>query len=111
MTEAPITLTDIATFAAIAGAIFSILSVLARVGMEYLTSKFGNRMTVAEQSERCRFDHSQINALITQQNANIARMLEQNGEQIKALHDESHANQLRHQIILAKLERINEHLK
>jgi hypothetical protein len=108
--DTPITLTDIATFAAIAGAIFSVLSALARAGIEYLTAKFGNRMTVAEQSAQCRFDHGEINALITTQNANISTMLKQNGEQIKALSDGNHAAELRHQILLAKLQRIEDHI-
>src|SRR6056297_1232216 len=108
MTDTPITLTDIATFAAIAGAVVSIVGTALKLAIEYLSTRFGGRMTVAEQSANCRFDHREINALITQQNANIAKMLEQNGEQIKALSDANHAAQLRHQIVLNELERIRD---
>jgi hypothetical protein len=110
MTDAPITPADIATFAAIAGTIFSLLHLGLRMLIEFLTAKFGNRMTVADQSAQCRFDHAEINALITRQNANIATMLQQNGEQIKALSEGNHAAELRHQIVLAKLQRIEDHI-
>lgn len=110
MNETPITLADIATFAAIGGAVFSVLSVSVKALVDYLTARFGNSMTPAEQSAQCRFDHNEINNLITQQNANIATMLKQNGEQIKALAEGNHAAELRHQIVLAKLQRIEDHI-
>ena len=109
MTDTPITLADVAVFATVAGAVVSITATGLRLLVDYLSSKFGSpKMTVAEQSANCQFDHRQINALITQQNANIAKMLEQNGEQIKALSDANHAAQLRHQIVLNELERIRD---
>ena len=110
MTDTPITITEIATFAAIGGAIFSVLSVSVKALVDYLTVKFGSGMTVAEQSAQCRFDHNEINHLITQQNQNISTMLKQNGEQIKALAEGNHAAELRHQIVLAKLQRIEDHI-
>jgi len=110
MTETPITIADIATFAAIAGGIFSVLSVLSKAGIEFLTAKFGNKMTVAEQSAQCRFDHKELGGVLAQQNANITKLyqqnveqMRQNGEQIKALSDANHAAQLRHEIVLNSL--------
>jgi hypothetical protein len=118
MTETNLTLTDIATFAAIAGAAVSVFGTGLKLLVEYLTAKFGNRMTPQEQSDQCRIDHDKLGGILTAQNANIARMiemqnkqLEQNGEQIKALSDANHAAQLRHQIVLNELERIKDAVK
>ncbi len=111
MTESPLTLADIATFAAIAGAVVSILGTGLKVLVEYLTRRFGSDMTVRQQSENCRFDHEKLSNILASQNANIAKMLEQNGKQIDALSEASHAAELRHQIVLAKLERIEDHIK
>jgi len=110
MTDTPLTLTDIATFAAIAGAVVSIFGTGLKMLIDYLSRRFGNDMTVRQQSEQCHFDHDKISGILVSQNANIAKMLEQNGKQIAALSDASHAAELRHQIVLAKLERIEDHI-
>jgi len=113
MTDSPITLTDLATLAAVAGAVFAGVRFL----VDYLTSKFNQQMTPAEQSAQCRFDHDKLGSVLAQQNANMSRqndniyeLLKQNGEQIKALADANHAAQLRHQIVLSHLESQSEKL-
>ena len=113
MTDA-LTLAQLATVAGIAASIFAVLNVALRWLVEYLSAKFGAPGRSAEaagrqaQSEQCRFDHSNINNVITAQNANIARMLEQNGRLLESMKDASHVSELRHQIVLTKLDRIIE---
>jgi hypothetical protein len=38
-------------------------------------------------------------------------MLEQNGKQIEVLREANHAAELRHQVVLSRLDRITDHLK
>ena len=105
-----ITLTNLATFAVIASAAFAIANGLVRFGMSYLQARFGrdaSAMTPAEQSAQCQFDHSKINSLMVQQNGNIGELLKQNGEQIKALQSSNHNAELRHQVILARLDKLD----
>lgn len=111
MKDSPITLADVLTIVAIASAAFGVISQLAKAGMSYLTAKFSKGATAAKQSSQCNFDHKEIHSLVLAQNANITKMLEQNGEEIKALTDLNHNAQLRHQIVLAKLERIEDHVR
>lgn len=112
MTDAPITISDIAVFAAVASALFAIASQITRALITYLSEKFGTKSSVlTKQSVQCNFDHKELHAMVAAQNTNIAKMLEQNGEQIKALTDINHNAQLRHQIVLAKLERLEDHVR
>lgn len=112
MTDSPISLADILTVVAIAGGAFGILSQLVKAAMAYLTAKFSkNGNPIVRQALQCNFDHKELHALVVAQNANITKMLEQNGEQIRALTDINHNAQLRHQIVLAKLERIEDHVR
>lgn len=112
MKDSPITLADVITVVALASAAFGVISQLAKAGMSYLTAKFSKSGSPADrQAAQCNFDHKEIHSLVVAQNANITKMLEQNGEQIKALTDINHNAQLRHQIVLAKLERIEDHVR
>ena len=102
-----LTVSNLAALATIFGVIFATITTLVKLLVEFLASKF-NSPIINEQPERCKFDHKEINQLIVQQNANIFRMLEQNGEQIKALNEGNHNAQLRHQIVVSELEKIKE---
>lgn len=106
MTDSPITLFDIATFAAIAGSVFSISLGSLKILLDYISAKFGNKMTIAEQSAQCRFDHRELHGVLTAQNANIAKMLEQNGKQLEALAESNYAANLRHEMVLGHLKEI-----
>lgn len=113
-----LTLTNIAVIAGVASSLFAILSALTRALVEYLTVKISpNKMTVAEQSAQCRFDHDKITTklqnqqndvtvMIQAQNEHIGRLLEQNGEQLKYMRDASHNAELRHQITISRLDAI-----
>jgi hypothetical protein len=113
-----LTLTNLSILVSIAGTVFAVMSGLMRFFLEYLTSRFGKaEMTVAEQSAQCRFDHetigeklrvqgAEMTAQIKAQNEYIATLLRQNGEQLKYMSDASHNAELRHQIIISKLEKL-----
>lgn len=104
MTETPITISDLATVAAIAAAVFGLVMQALKLLTDFLTAKLVGKEGSQAQSAQCRFDHQNLNALVAQQNANIAKMLDQNGKMIDAVSNVSHAAELRHQIVLAKLE-------
>lgn len=113
MKDAPISLVDIVAAATVVSVVFGIIVQLLKFGMDFLTAKF-SPVTKAErlaqaQSDQCRFDHASIGGLVATQNANIAKMLEQNGKQIEAMKDANHAAELRHQVVLARLEAIATH--
>jgi len=111
------TVPNIAAIAGVAGSVFAIVSGFVKFLVSYLEAKFSGKMTVAEQSAQCRFDHEQIgstvraqanevNSMIQNQNEHIARLLDQNGKQLQYMSDASHNAELRHQITMAKLENI-----
>lgn len=112
MKELPITPGDVLMFASIAAVVFTLTAGLGKWFMGYLSLKFGpktpqSRMEdsarmMAEQSQQCRFDHDSINKLIATQQKNIEQLLQQNGEQLRALAEANHNAQLRHQIMLAE---------
>ena len=109
MTGENITLADLAILATITAAVFGIISTALKAFIGFLEAKWGQRdMTNAERSAQCTYDHKGIQNLITQQNANITKMLAQNGELIKAMTESNHDAQLRHQIIVSKIERLDE---
>jgi hypothetical protein len=115
MTDAPITLSSLATVGALAAAVFGIVFPIFRALIEYLTARFGPMSradrAAADQNAQCRFDHSNISTLVATQNSNIATMLRHNGEMLEQLKQSNHDAQLRHQILLAKLERIDDHIR
>lgn len=110
MSSDALTLTDLATVATIAAGVFAVLNTSLRWLMDYLQAKFGGPTAAQsaryQQSEQCRFDHANVNTLITAQNATISKMLEQNGRMIDAMKDASHVSELRHQIILGQLKEL-----
>jgi hypothetical protein len=117
MTPDAITITQLATVFGIAASIFAVLNVTLKWLVDYLQTKMGKNLNpiVATasrqtQSEQCRFDHSNVTNIVTAQNAHISKMLEQNARMIEAMKDASHVSELRHQIILTKLDRIVEKL-
>jgi hypothetical protein len=108
MTETPITIADIAVVCAIAAAVFGIVIKGIDLLTKYITNITGKAdMTRAEQSAQCQFDHASIGSILTQQNANIVRLLEQNGKMLEQMSEANHAAQLRHQIILNHLENLH----
>jgi uncharacterized membrane protein YcjF (UPF0283 family) len=115
MINEAITLTDLATVASIVSVCAAIAYKLFSIGMEYLQVKLGRPSELAQhsehlrqQSDACKFEHSSISSLLLSQNATIVKTLEQNGKMIDAIKDASHVAELRHQIILAKLDRIGD---
>lgn len=95
MKDLPITPADFLTFALIASIVFTITTGLGKWFLAYLNLKFGAKTSaqnieahtraMAEQSQQCRFDHEGITKLVAAQNANIAKMLEQNGDQLREM--------------------------
>lgn len=110
MQDLPITAGDIFLTLSAAAAAFAIAHGLVKAGMSYLTLKFGKNTPtqqieahtrqMAEQSQQCRFDHEGITRHVAAQNANIAKMLEYLGEQlremasIRALAERHHDHQM-----------------
>lgn len=101
-----IDLTTLSLLAGVGGTVFGVVTGIIRFCVDYLESRYGNKMTPAEQSAKCGFDHERIAELTRNQNEHIAELLHQNGEQIKALRDANHNSELRHQVVVNHLDRI-----
>lgn len=104
-------LSDIATISGIVAAVTIIVGAVVRVLTAWILSKIPPSKNSNYQPSECRFDHQSLNQILVTQNANIAKMLEQNGKQIEALRDANHAAELRHQVVLSRLEKITDSLK
>lgn len=91
-------------FATLGGMVISLIAILVA-----LSSRKGK--DVPEQSLGCQFDHKNINTILISQGANLTALVEQNSKLVTALSSFAHTAELRHQTIVAKLERIDEHLK
>jgi hypothetical protein len=100
--NSPITPSDILVLATIASLAFGVVTTITKIIIDLATKKFGPKV-LPEQPYACKYDHERIHTVIMMQNKNMERMLAQNGEQITAIRDASHAAQLRHEIVLAKL--------
>lgn len=88
----------------------AVVRVLTAIILSKLPSYRRAEMLAGEQAAQCKFDHESLHSILVAQNSTIAKMLEQNGKQIEALRDANHAAELRHQVVLARLDRISDHL-
>lgn len=108
------TFAELVPIVAVGVGVYTVGTGLMRFGMDYLTTKFGKPKedtSPSKQAEACRFDHTNISALIASQNAsiaaqnvNIAELLKQNARSLDAMKDHSHVMELRHQILIAKMD-------
>lgn len=98
--QATLTLPDVVMLGTIIGAIIGVINFFVALGNQLWARKRGN---LPEQSDGCKVDHNNLHGILVQQNAN-------NAELIKALREHIHSEELRHQIIISKLDRINEKL-
>lgn len=111
VSDSPLSISDLALIAGGAAAVFGIVGQLLRFGLDFLTLKFLPARTAESlQSAQCKWDHTNINSLIATQNVNISKMLDQNSLLITALSESNHASALRHEIVLAKLGRVEDRL-
>jgi hypothetical protein len=103
------TLSDLLPLVAVGGFVVTLGTALGKFAMDYLTAKFGRSNGGAEfaarQAEACRFDHQNIHVLLASQNSNIAELLKQNARTLDAMKDHSHVMELRHQILMSKMEK------
>lgn len=106
-----LTLPNIVGIATLISIIFGIIVALVRFGENYLTAKLNPSHSgcpvSCSQSDQCRSDHAAINGLISIQNGNIKTMLEQNQLMITALTSMSHANEMRHLIVVSQIEKLS----
>jgi H+/Cl- antiporter ClcA len=113
-TQTGLTLADYAVISSIIGVVGGLCVAVLNFLINFLNTKFKgeskSEKIQREQSEACRFDHAGIQGILTQQNVNIIELLKQNSAQIAAFREATHASELRHQIVLQKLERIWDHL-
>jgi deferrochelatase/peroxidase EfeB len=119
MTTQALTIADISLFAGIAASTFTVLSLLLKWLSSYLSAKLGidgakgvKELEAARriQSDQCRFDLANVASSIQVQNTTIEKLLKQNQFMLEAMKDAAHINELRHQIILAKLDRLDDRL-
>jgi hypothetical protein len=112
MGEASVTWGHVAAIVAACAGLATVLSVISTLVSGWIQSKIPTPATkaVEEQSAQCKFDHESIRGLMLQQNANIAALLNQNGEMIKAFTAMSHAAELRHRTILERLRALHTHI-
>jgi hypothetical protein len=97
-----------AIIAAIVGGSFAIANSALKLVSDWITSKYSSP---AKSSSNCKFENSQISTLVMTQNANIAELLKHNAAMISAMKEGMHAAELRHQIVLTKLEQILENIR
>ena len=106
---------DIAAIGALIAAITVIGGAAVRILTAIILTKlpsFKRAETLAgEQAAQCKFDHESLHGIMVAQNNTIEKMLEQNGKQIEVLREANHAAELRHQVVLSRLDRITDHLK
>lgn len=107
-----ITTDQFAIVAAIVGGSFAIANSALKLVSDWVTSKYThqNKNTATSQA-KCKFENSQINTLVMTQNSNIAELLKHNAAMISAMKEGMHAAELRHQIVLTKLEQILESIR
>jgi hypothetical protein len=118
-TETGLSWVDLSVIALVVSSAAGVAFPAAKFFMDFLIAKVGNTEKARErraeeirqvQSEACKFDHSTIQSILTQQNANIVKLLEQNAVQISAYMNANHAAELRHQIVLTELKRLWDHM-
>jgi len=103
-----ITTEQFGIIAAIVGGSFAIANSALKLVSDWITSKYSSP---AKSSSNCKFENSQISTLVMTQNANIAELLKHNAAMISAMKEGMHAAELRHQIVLTKLEQILENIR
>jgi hypothetical protein len=114
-TETGLSIADLALYATIFGALGSLVLGGMSALMRYIKERISGETKAQRdfrqvQSEKCQFDHSTIQSILSQQNANIVELLKQNASQIAAYRETTHASELRHQIVLQRLDRLWDHL-
>lgn len=105
-----ITTEQFGIIAAIVGGSFAIANSALKLMSDWITSKYSPSKP-SSQSASCKFENSQISTLVMTQNANIAELLKHNAAMISAMKEGMHAAELRHQIVLTKLEQILENIR
>jgi hypothetical protein len=108
-----LTTDQFAIIAAIVGGSFAITNSALKLLSDWITSKYVpyRNTQSSSSSTKCKFENSQINTLVMTQNANIAELLKHNAAMINAMKEGMHAAELRHQIVLTKLEQILENIR
>lgn len=106
-----ITTEQFGIIAAIVGGSFAIANSALKLVSDWITSKYSSPSKSSSQSASCKFENSQISTLVMTQNANIAELLKHNAAMISAMKEGMHAAELRHQIVLTKLEQILENIR
>jgi hypothetical protein len=90
---------------AIGGFAVTLATALGRFLMDYLTAKFNPpREPKPDQSDGCKSDHGAITQILITGNANVAELLKQNARALDAMNQHSHVMELRHQIMVAKID-------
>jgi hypothetical protein len=98
--------TELAAIGGIVSAVTVVSGALVKVLTVWIVSKMPAARAEEASGIQCKLEHSQLQSILVSQNASIAKMLEQNGKQIEALREINHSTQLRHEIVLAKLNSI-----